>query len=229
LNILKLFKHKDEFQNISGYQDIKNIIIRALESEDSYNLLLCGPPASAKTLFLLGIQELDHNAIYFDASNTTNRILDVLQEQRPPIILLDELDKMSRPFQNQLLNFLENGRVKVVQQRKFYDFELIPGAKVFATANDINRLSKPLASRFRKLFLPQYTEIQFLQVAVKVLPKPKEETVHIIAAQVWNTSKDVRDVISVGKLIRRSDTEEDIRQIIETMSKYGKMEMENAK
>ena len=77
---------------------------------------------------------------------------------------------MSRQFQNQLLNFMEVGRVKVDQQRKQYDFE-IKGAKVFATANEINGLSKPLQSRFRKLFLPEYTEEQFLDVSDKVLPK----------------------------------------------------------
>ena len=63
---------------------------------------------------------------------------------------------------------MESGRVKVDQQKKQYDFE-IKGAKVFATANDISRLSKPLQSRFRKLFLPRYTEEQFLDVSEKVL------------------------------------------------------------
>jgi hypothetical protein len=37
---------------------------------------------------------------------------------------------------------MESGRVKVKE------------AKVFATANEISRLSKPLQSRFRRLFLP---------------------------------------------------------------------------
>ena len=65
--------------------------------------------------------------------------------------------------------FLESGRVKVDQVKRSYDF-VIPGAKVFASCNDISRLSKPLASRFRKLFLPPYTQEQFFQVAIKVLP-----------------------------------------------------------
>ena len=92
--------------------------------------------------------------------------MDVLQERRSKIICIDELDKMSRQFQNQLLNFMESGRVKVEQRRKQYDFE-IKGAKVFATTNEINRLSKPLQSRFRRLFLPSHTEEQFLNVSIK--------------------------------------------------------------
>jgi hypothetical protein len=111
------------FDKIEGYEDIKDIVIRALDSEDNYNLLFTGPPACAKTLFLLGILELKHG-VYFDGSNTTNRILDVLEEERPKIICIDELDKMPRTFQNQLLNFMESGRVKVDQQKKQYHFEI---------------------------------------------------------------------------------------------------------
>jgi replication-associated recombination protein RarA len=163
MKFLHLFHKEVEFGNIEGYDDIKDIVRRAFSSEENYNLLLCGPPASAKTLFLLGILEY-RNGVYFDGSNTTNRILDVLEEERPKIICIDELDKMPRQFQNQLLNFMESGRVKVDQQKKQYDF-VIKGAKVFATSNDIGRLSKPLQSRFMKLFLPRYSEAQFLDVS----------------------------------------------------------------
>jgi hypothetical protein len=48
---------------------------------------------------------------------------------------------------------MDAGRIKVDQMRGQFDFE-IKAAKVFATCNEINRLSKPLQSRFRRLFLP---------------------------------------------------------------------------
>jgi MoxR-like ATPase len=172
---LDLFHREVEFGNIQGYDDIKDLVRRALDSHENYNLLLCGPSASAKTLFLLGILEY-RKGVYFDGSNTTSRILDVLEEERPRVICIDELDKMSSQFQNQLLNFLEGGRIKVDQQRKSYDFE-IKCAKVFATCNEINRLSKALQSRFRRLHLPPYTKEQFLNIAVKVCPKLKEDLV----------------------------------------------------
>ena len=110
-----------DFDKIEGYVDIKDIAIRALDSEDKYNLI--GPPASSKTLFLLEILELKHG-VYFDGSNTINRILDVLEQESHKIICIDELDKMSRQFQNQLLNFMDSGRVKVDQQKKQYDFQI---------------------------------------------------------------------------------------------------------
>jgi MoxR-like ATPase len=137
------------------------------------------------------------SGVYIDGSNTTNRILDVLKERRPKIICIDELDKMSRQFQNQLLNFMESGRVKVDQQKKQYDFE-IKGAKVFATCNETKRLSKPLQSRFRKLFLPKYTEEQFLNVLEKVLPKLSFSLARYIGASVWKNGGDIRGDIDRG-------------------------------
>jgi hypothetical protein len=45
---LHLPLHKEvEFANIAGYDDIKDLLRRALDSNGNYNLLLCGPPASA--------------------------------------------------------------------------------------------------------------------------------------------------------------------------------------
>lgn len=75
-------------------------------------MLFVGLAGSAKTLFLLGILEC-RKGVYFDGSNTTNRILDVVEEERPRVICIDELDKMSRRFQNELLNLLDSGHIKV--------------------------------------------------------------------------------------------------------------------
>ncbi|MGB8933896.1 MAG: ATP-binding protein [Candidatus Nitrosopolaris sp.] len=220
------FIRDNEFSNIQGYDDIKDIVRRALDSVESYNLLFSGPPSSAKTLFLLGILDMRKDGVYFDGSNTTNRILDVLQEQRPRIICIDELDKMPRTFQNQLLNFMESGRVKVDHQKKQYDFE-IKRAKVIANCNEINRLSKPLQSRFRKLFLSRYTEQQFIDVSVKVCPKLSEDTALMIGEEVWEQKGDIRDVISIGKLVRKSDSPIEVERMINTMRKYGEERRDN--
>ena len=44
--------------------------MRALDSEDNYNLLFTGPPATAKTLFLLGTRDMRKDGVYFDGSNS---------------------------------------------------------------------------------------------------------------------------------------------------------------
>jgi hypothetical protein len=119
-----------------------------------------------------------------------------------------------------LLNFMESGYIKVDQMHKQYDFK-INGAKVFAACNEITRLSRPLQSRFRRLHLPPYTEQQFLEVSVKVLPKLKIASV--IGKAVWDQRGDIRDVISIGKLVRKNDGPEEVEQILSTMIKYGEM------
>jgi CheY-like chemotaxis protein len=65
------------------------------------------------------------------------------------------------------------------------DFE-IKAAKVCATCNEINRLSKPLQSRFRKLFLPRYSEPQFLDVSEKVLAFVRMPMSHFIACKNYD-------------------------------------------
>ena len=102
--------------------------------------------------------------------------------------------------------------------RKQYDFK-IKGAKVFAACNEISRFSRPLQSRFRRLYLPRYTEEQFLEVSVKVFPKLK--IAHVIGKAVWEQRGDIRDVISIGKLVRNNDGPEEVEQLLGTMTKYG--------
>ncbi len=96
---------------------------------------------------------------------------------------------------------MESGHIKVEQMRKQYDSK-IKGAKVFLACNEASRLSKP-AVRFRRLYLPLYTEEQFLQVSVKVLLKLK--IAYVIGKAVWAQRGDIRDVISIGKLGRKID------------------------
>jgi hypothetical protein len=74
-----------------------------------------------------------------------------------------------------------------------YDFE-IKGAKIFASANDIKVISTPLQSRFRKLFLPKYTEEIFLDVSEKVLHKLSSSLATYIGTNVWKNGGDIRDL-----------------------------------
>jgi hypothetical protein len=75
-----------------------------------------------------------------------------------------------------------------------------------------------LQSRFRRLHLSAYSEEQFLEVSVNVLPKLK--IAHVIGKAVWEQRGDIRDVISIGKLVRKNDGPEEVGQILATMIKY---------
>ena len=52
-------------------------------------------------------------------------------------------------------------------------------------------------------------------MAVKVCPKLKEETAHFIGSIVWKQGGDIRDVINVSKLVKKSDGPAEIEQIME--------------
>jgi len=56
MKFLHLFKSSTSagFAKIQGYEDIKDIVRRVLDSDENYNLLFVGTTASSKTLFLQG-------------------------------------------------------------------------------------------------------------------------------------------------------------------------------
>ena len=69
---LTLFhKSAEDFNTIVGFDVVKNIIRRALDSEESFNLLLWGEPTSSKTLFLLELAK-QKGSVFFDCTNTTS-------------------------------------------------------------------------------------------------------------------------------------------------------------
>ena len=50
---------------------------------------------------------------------------------------------------------------------------------------------------------------------------PKLKIAHVIGKAVWDQKGDIRDVISIGKLVRKNDGPEEVEQILSTMTKYG--------
>ena len=70
-HLLNKHSTSDAFDKIQGYDDLKQIVSRALDTEDNYNLLLIGPPASSKTLFLMGILDIRNRNIQTYNTNHT--------------------------------------------------------------------------------------------------------------------------------------------------------------
>jgi hypothetical protein len=50
---------------------------------------------------------------------------------------------------------------------------------------------------------------------------PKLKIAHIIGKAVWDQRGDIRDVISIGKLVRKDDGPEEVGQMFSTITKYG--------
>jgi|GEM_PF-6906568 len=69
---------------------------------------------------------------------------------------------------------------------------------------------------------------KFLDVSEKVLPKLTSSLAWYIGASVWKSQGNIRDVVSIGKLVQRSDGPLEIEQIVNTMAKYRWLERANS-
>jgi DNA replicative helicase MCM subunit Mcm2 (Cdc46/Mcm family) len=61
------------FSQIEGVDDIKEMMLRALESSERAHTLLTGRPASAKSLFMLQIEEYMRSKVYFAEGASTTK------------------------------------------------------------------------------------------------------------------------------------------------------------
>jgi MoxR-like ATPase len=81
----------------------------ALDSDSVIHILMVGPPATAKTMFLTSLMQLK-NSYFADGANSTKAgMIDYLFENRPRYLLVDEIDKMQSKDQAFLLNLMETG------------------------------------------------------------------------------------------------------------------------
>jgi hypothetical protein len=96
---------KGLFDDIYGYDNIKRLFSMALESSHgTCSILLSGPPASAKTLFLQSLIKLQ-DSYFIDCSNATKSgLVDYIFNNKPKYLLLDELDKLSNKDQTSSQN-----------------------------------------------------------------------------------------------------------------------------
>jgi Holliday junction DNA helicase RuvB len=214
------------FSTIYGYTDIKKLLMRAIVSKESLAILLCGPPASSKTIFLMEMMKGLDNTCYIDCTNTTGAgLIDRLFNNDIQYLLLDEVEKMIKKDQNVLLNTIETGMLTETKISKTRSKKL-NNLKVFATTNNVDALSQPLRSRFMEFRLPEYNHEQFCEIARKLLSKRLGHSNQIadeIAKSVWNemNSKDIRDVLSIAKLVH---SVEDVSWLVQVHKKYGNLD-----
>ena len=113
---------------------------------------------------------------------------------------------MNSDDQTSLLHLMETGIIAETKINKTRQMELT--SWVFATANSCQKIIEPLLSRFLVLEIPEYTFEQFAEIAVGRLTKEKvdKQVASVIAEKVWTElgSRDIRDVIKVGRLTNDS-------------------------
>jgi replication-associated recombination protein RarA len=188
----------------------------ALDSNHTCSILLTGPPASAKTLFLQSLMKLKDSYFIDCSSASKSGIVDFIFENRPRYLLLDELDKLSRKDQTFLLNLIETGIVSETKYNKTRRMEI--KASVFATSNSVEKIITPLQSRFFIVKLQAYTYEQFYEITIRLLTSNQynvdEEIARATADSVWNTTQNVRDCIRIAKMAKSI---EDVKWLVNVL------------
>ena len=220
----KLMPEEKFFSNIVGYADIKKLLFKSVISKDPVNILMAGPSSSSKTAFLLDMLEGLNNAFFVDAVGVSGAgMIDHLFRNNTKYLLVDEIDKMKKIDQAALLNVMETG---ILSETKLRGKTRQKSIKlwIFATSNDVERLSRPLRSRFVELHLDQYTLDEFIEITRRLLWRKYKMTTCLsekIGYAVWNQmdSKDIRDVINIAKLTKSLD---DVDWLVQVQVKYRK-------
>jgi Holliday junction DNA helicase RuvB len=218
---LTAIKPEPLFENIVGYSDVKRLFHLSLSSERPVHLLLVGPPASAKTLFMLECMRLERSYFTLGSHSTRSGMIDYLFDKRPRYLIVDEIEHMPMKDQTALLSLMEAGIISETKFQKTRNTHL--KTWVFASSNATDRMLTPLLSRFVVLHFKQYSFGSFHEVCAHMLSREgiTPDVAAAIAEAVWIKlkSKDIRDCIKIGRLAK---TKDDVEWIVQTLRAYKK-------
>jgi Holliday junction DNA helicase RuvB len=207
------------FNNIVGYNDVKRLFRMSLSSEKPVHVLLVGPPASAKTLFMLECIKLERSFFTLGSHSTKSGMIDYLFKDRPRYLIVDEIEHMPMKDQTALLSLMETGIIAETKYQKTRNTQM--KTWVFATSNGTERMLTPLLSRFIVLHFKKYKYENFREIAVHILAQEgiSSEIATACADAVWlkMKSKDIRDCIKIGRLAKMK---EDVDWIANTLKNY---------
>jgi len=211
------------FSIIEGYNDIKDLFTQSLHVNNPVHLLLVGPPASSKSLFLEEINRLPRSMFILGGTSSKAGIADLVFSYKPKYLIIDELDKINRSKDlSALLTIMESGKLV---EAKYKRYNVVNTRMwVFSAANRTNKIPPELLSRFWVLYLSTYTDEELERVIIKVLTEREGKSMSLskyIADKVINElrSKDPRDGIKIARL---STNKESVDRCVTVMKKYNK-------
>ena len=207
----------DLFADIIGHEEVKELLTATLLAEKPVHVMLTGPPALAKTLFLWDIEQtFGEQAIWLVGSATSKAGLwDLVAEREPRILLIDEMDKMNAVDMAALLTMMEGGRL--VRAKRGRALDIHNPLKVIAASNRMEKLSPELRSRFAIRKLNPYSRSEFLMVVKGVLVRKESlssELAEEIAKKLDGRSQDVRDAIRIARLAPHVGVEKAIQLLL---------------
>jgi len=213
----KLSLPDDMFEDVIGHGEVKDLLRASLMAEKPVHVLLSGPPALAKTLFLWDIERAaGERAIWLVGSATSKAGLwDLVAERRPRVILLDEIDKMNAADTAALLSMMEGGRL--VRAKKGRELDITHQIWVVAATNRLYGLSPELLSRFAVRKIEAYSRADYQKVVKGVLVRRESvepELAQEIAQRLDGRSQDVRDSVRVARLAPQLGVEKAMKLLL---------------
>jgi len=210
------------FDSIYGYDDVKFNIRNFIEKGARGGFLFIGPPASAKTLFLMEVSRLPKSTYITASSSTKIGMRDILMDDEPKYLCIDELDKASNRDYDILLSLLETGIV----QKNLHDdsVQKILKTQVFAAANRDDKIPPEIRSRFIVLHFKRYTNNELRDIGISLLTSKEKFSIEDATKIVDYTIEhmeitDVRDFLKISRLIPHNDINS-INKIVDFLNKY---------
>ncbi len=201
------------FDFIIGHEDIKNLFWRSIKSENPVHILMIGPPACSKSMFLGELARLPFSRFTNGGGTSKAGLTDYLLEFHPRYLIIDEIDKMPLSEMSILLSLMESGTVTRLKKKMRETEQMV--TTVFAAANRDQHIWPELKSRFFTVNLKEYTVTDFIIIAESVLAN-REKIEPTLAKYIANTlssyTRDVREAIHFGRLAKNED---DVKQLIE--------------
>ncbi len=204
----------DLFDFIMGQDNIKNLLWRSLNSKEPVHVLLVGPPASSKSMFLGELSRLPFSRFTLGGGTSKAGLADFLLEFRPKYLIIDEIDKMAMADMSILLSLMESGVIARMKKR-MREIEKMK-TWVFAAANRDERIWPELKSRFFTVHLTEYSEADFISISRAVLiTREKVETglANYIASSLARHTRDVREAIHLGRLCQTTSDVNDLLKL----------------
>ena len=214
----------DLFSCIIGYEDIKDEIKFTLTRGKRNHYLLVGPPATAKSLFLMELGRLGATYSATGSRVTAAGLTDAFFSYQPKALLLDEIDKVSLDATAVLLSAMETGDVLITKYKTHRQLKL--DLVVFAAGNTDRNIAPELLSRFdTRLYFSSYSFADFIAICSKYLFRYEgvsEEMAEYIGQQTWNLlDKDVRTARGIARQVREPIFS-DVDRIVRFRRKYAK-------
>jgi len=212
------------FTDVVGYEMEKKYYRRTLRKEEWVHHLLWGEPGSGKSMMLDSIVDNVKGArrtVLSGNQTSAQGIVDMLKVERPPVLVVEEIEKGSKADREALMTLCGSGYIQETKADGRSAERMSLDTIVFAAGNDLEAITPPsLRDRFMAWEFDAYNREEFVEVCEKVLPRDIDvgpDLAAVIARTLHDETRctSVRIAEKVGRL---AETEEEVKELVPIVS-----------